>query len=401
MIRADMTDGATLSGRARMLLSFVGWSVAITGLLLVVLAAPSAASDSPDPAALLTPSEESWPLFRGSRSQTGVSPSKLPEALEPKWTFDAESDIESTVAIADGMVYFGTFGGTFLAVSLDDGKEQWRYQVGDHAIQSSAAVFDGAVYFGDEFGNFYSLDAKTGEVNWQFEAQGEILSSPTFDRDRVIIGSYDQFLYALKRSDGSVVWKVETEGYIHATPAVIGSWVTVSGCDGYLWLIDVDSGEVVDRLDLGGQAGASPAVVGSRAYVGTYENQVLALDVESRKVLWTYEHPQRKFPYYASAAVSEDTVIIGGRDKILRGLAADTGETVWEWNTGARIDSSAVIVGSRAYVGSKNGKVLGVGVRTGDVEWEFDTGSAIIASPAVADGKLVIGTLDGVLYCFG
>ena len=194
---------------------------------------------------------------------------------------------------------------------------------------------------------------------------------------------------------------METEGYVHGTPAVAGGLTTVSGCDGFMWLIDIESGETVRKIDLRGQAASSPAVVGSMAYVATYENEVLAIDLDKREVAWAYEHEVRKFPFYASAAADDEIVVIGGRDKIVHALDPRTGERQWEWNSGARLDSSPVIVGDRIFLGSNRGPVLALDKATGEPVWEFDTGSAIVASPAVAAERLVIGSLDGILYCFG
>ena len=44
-------------------------------------------------------------------------------------------------------------------------------------------------------------------------------------------------------------------------------------------------------------------IVDSVAYFGTFDNQVIALDLAKRAVRWRYEHPDRKFPFYSSAAV--------------------------------------------------------------------------------------------------
>ena len=76
------------------------------------------------------------------------------------------------------------------------------------------------------------------------------------------------------------------------------------------------------------------------AYVATYENEVLGNDLGRREVAWVYEHEVRKFPFYASAAVDDEIVVIGGRDKIVHALDPRTGERKWEWNSGARLDSS-------------------------------------------------------------
>ncbi|REJ82191.1 MAG: serine/threonine protein kinase [Acidobacteria bacterium] len=391
--RARGTAGRDGGGRR----SALATALALPLTLAVI---PVAAALAADPAERLKPDPDNWPVFRGDLSLRGVAAGTLPATPTLEWTFDAGSDIEGTAAIADDRVFVGTFAGDFVAIGLQTGKELWRFNVGDAAVQSSPGVYGDKVFFGDEFGVFHALDVATGKEVWKFETRAEILSSPTFHRDLVIIGSYDQFLYALRRDSGELVWKVETEGYIHATPAIVGDTVTVSGCDGFLWLIGLADGEVRAKIDLGGQSGASPAVVGDLAYVGTYENEVLAIDTAAKKVLWRYEHPSRKFPYYASAAVTDNAVVIGGRDKILRALDRDDGSTLWEWNSGSRIDSSVVVVGERGFVGTKNGEVVAVRLSDGEIVWRYDTGSAIVSSPALAKGRLVIGSLDGVVYSF-
>jgi outer membrane protein assembly factor BamB len=369
------------------------WVVTALGLTTTA----GAANDSADVA-----SRDAWRVFRGDLPMTGVARGTLPAQPKLLWAVELGSDIESTAAIADGTVYVATFDGHLHAVELASGKKLWSYRASeDIQIQSSPAVLDGTVYFGDGAGIFHAVDGKTGQRRWTFETLGEIISSATFWGDLVVFGSYDQFLYALRRQDGSLAWKVETGGYVHATPAIVDDMTTVSGCDGLLWLIRLKDGSVVDRIELGGQAGSTPAVRGNRAYLGTFENEVLGIDLDARKVLWRYEHPQRKFPYYASAAVLDDAILIGGRDKILRALDPDTGATKWERTLASRLDSSPVVVGDRAYIGTKDGELLAVSVKTGETVWQYETGSGIVSSAAVASGKLVIGSLDGVLYCFG
>ena len=132
-----------------------------------------------------------------------------------------------------------------------------------------------------------------------------------------------------------------------------------------------------------------------------HENQVLAVDLVRHELVWVYEHPKRKFPFYASAAATDEIIVIGGRDKIVHGLDAVTGVARWTYPAGARINSSAVIVGDRAFLATTRGVVLALDLETGELVWEYETGSAFIASPAVAESRLVISSLDGVVYCFG
>ncbi len=373
------------------------------GLVAAGTVAKAGDGANPDPAGkndLFRPSADAWPVFRGNLLGTGVAGTTLPDEPKLLWTFDTESEIEGTAAIVGGVVYFGDYEGRVYALTLAEGRELWRFDAGT-PIKAPVSVFDDVVYVGDEYGYVYALDAGSGEQKWKFETLGEIFAGVSLHEDRLLVGSYDNSLYCLDRASGEKVWQVETDGYVHGTPAVADGLTTVSGCDGFMWLIDIETGETVQKIDLRGQAASSPAVVGDMAYVATYENEVLGIDLAKRQVAWAYEHEIRKFPFYASAAADDEIVVIGGRDKIVHALDPRTGERKWEWNSGARLDSSPVIVGDRVFLGSKRGPLLALDKATGDPVWEFDTGSAIMASPAVASERLVIGSLDGILYCFG
>jgi outer membrane protein assembly factor BamB len=140
---------------------------------------------------------------------------------------------------------------------------------------------------------------------------------------------------------------------------------------------------------------------GTRAIYGTFGNEVLAVDLASRKVVWRYTHPDRKFPFYSSAAVAHGRVFVGGRDKLLHALDADTGKAVWTLTTRARIDSSPAVSGGRVYVGSSDGRMYAADAKSGEKVWEFEIGAPVTASPAIAGGRLVIGAQDGRVYCFG
>ena len=155
------------------------------------------------------------------------------------------------------------------------------------------------------------------------------------------------------------------------------------------------------QIAAGAYTGASPAVDGDRAYFGTFNNDVLALDLKARKILWRYSPPDRQFPFYSSAALSNDHVFVGGRDKFVHAINAATGKASWTFETRARVDSSPAVAGGRVYVGSSDGRLYVLDVSSGRKLWEFEAGGGITASPAIAEDRLVIGTQDGVLYCFG
>ena len=351
-----------------------------------------------------------WASFRGNPQLTGVADSELPENPQLLWTFQVGDMIESTATVVDGTVYVGALNGTVYALDAQTGEKKWTYQV-EGAIKASPSIHNGVAYFGDGDGIFHAVDINTQAAKWQFTTEGEIISSANVVGDRVLFGSYDGFLYCLNRESGELVWKLETEGYVHGTPGVwrhiandsgkINNFAIVTGCDSYLRVINIDDGTQTQQVNLGAYVGASPAISENSVYCGTYGTEILGVALDTGEIAWRYRHPKRRFPFFASAALTEDSVIIGGRDKMVHALSQATGESLWTYTAKSRIESSAVIVGKRAFFGTTRGVFIALDITTGESVWEFATGSSIVASPSVSDGRIYIGTEDGILYCFG
>ena len=347
------------------------------------------------------PAHDSWPQFRGNAALTGVAQTVLPAQLKVLWTYEAGDAIESSAAIADGKVFVGAATGHLLALNLADGKLLWKYAVEQAVGESSPAVAEGLVFIGDLGGILHAVRVADGSKAWTFQTATEIKSSPVVVGDRVLIGSYDAKLYCLSLKDGKLLWELQTDNYIHATPAVVDGMVYLAGCDELLHVVRLSDGKEVQTIPFGGNTGASTAVVGTRAYFGTFNNQVLSIDLKTRKLAWRYEHKERHFPFYSSAAVEGGLIIVGGRDKMVHALDANSGKARWTFMTRARVDSSPVVAGGRVYVGSSDGRFYVLSQDKGQKLFEFDMGAPVTASPAMASGRIVIGSLDGRLICFG
>ena len=341
-----------------------------------------------------------WSQFRGNHSLTGVSQSDVSSSLKQLWTFEAGDVIESSAAIVGGTVFVGTNKGELVALSLDNGSVYWKFSTGNPIGESSPAYANGVVYIGDLGGWLNAINASDGKKLWAFKAGNEIKSSPVVVGDLVLIGSYDENLYGLSARNGSVRWKAKTNGPVHSTPAVADGLAFIAGCDEVFRAIRLSDGKEVFNVASGAYTGASPALRDGSAFYGTFNNEVLGVNLAERQIAWRYEHPQRKFPFYSSAAVTSPRVVLGGRDKLVHGLTKD-GKEAWTFTTRARVESSPAIAGGRVFVGSNDGRFYVLNLTNGAKVWEFNAGAALSASPAIANGRIVIGSQDGRLYCFG
>lgn len=360
-------------------------------LLISVFGLQANAQDAP---------ADNWSQFRGNHRLTGVSQSAVPASLKTLWTYEAGDSIESSAAIVGGTVFVGSQKGELTALSLENGSVYWKFATGSPIGESSPAYGNGVVYIGDLSGWINAINATNGNKLWAFKTNGEIKSSPVVVGDRVLIGSYDQHLYCLSTRNGSVLWRVKTEGPVHATPSISGGVAFIAGCDEMFRAIRISDGQQVFNISSGAYTGASPALSGDAAYYGTFDNEVLMVNLKDRSVGWRYQHPQRKFPFYSSAAIFQDRVILGGRDKLVHALNT-AGKAAWTFPTRARVESSPAISSGRVYVGSNDGRFYVLSLTNGAKLWEFNAGAPLSASPAIANGRIVIGDQNGRLYCFG
>lgn len=360
-------------------------------LLLTCAASAVRAQDAP---------ADNWSQFRGNANLTGVSQSNVPQSIRHLWTYDAGDSIESSPAIVGGTVFVGSQKGELTALSLENGAVYWKYKIDAPIGESSPAYSRGVVYIGDLGGWLHAVNATDGKKIWAFKAGTEIKSSPVVVGERVLIGSYDQHLYCVSTSNGSLLWKLKTNGAVHSTPSVSGDLAFIAGCDELFRAVSISSGKQIFSVSSDAYTGASPAIRGTTAFYGTFDNEILMVDLNARRVGWRYQHPERKFPFYSSAAVTSDRVVIGGRDKLIHGLSPD-GKSVWTFATRARVESSPAIAGARVFVGSNDGRFYVLNLSTGAKLWEFDAGAPLSSSPAIARGRIVIGGQDGRLHCFG
>ena len=94
-------------------------------------------------------------------------------------------------------------------------------------------------------------------------------------------------------------------------------------------------------------------------------------------------------------------MIIGGQDKNLYCFEGNTGNLVWSFNAGGRIDASPVIVRDQVLAATMDGMLYLVDLDNGEETWSYEVGSAIAHNPAVISGYIVLCARDGNIYCFG
>ncbi|MCA9010718.1 MAG: PQQ-binding-like beta-propeller repeat protein [Planctomycetaceae bacterium] len=351
----------------------------------------------------------SWPSFRATPDQRGVSRSTLAEQPELKWEFVSKDGWVAGSAIVGSCVYAPALAGYLHCLDLKTGEEVWKYRSiedpdpGKFAPGFKAAplVTADTIYIGDEDGVLHAIDRTNGQRRWIFTSDAEIAGCVAEFEDKLLLASHDSFLYCLNQ-DGSEVWKFQTNDRINCSPAIAGAFTFLAGCDEHLRVIDLQTGKEFRDMPLESFLIASPAVVGDLLYVGTHVGEIVCVDWRKGEFVWRYE-PARKMPFHASPAVTDDLVIVGGHDKNVHAVDCATGQSKWTFPTRARIECSAAVVDRRVFVGSGDKNLYGIDLETGKEVWKYNAGRPINGGIAIGEGFLICGEdqQNGRLLCFG
>jgi len=346
-----------------------------------------------------------WPMHRGGPQLQGVAQMPAPTKPDLAWTYAAGKPIKAAAAIAGGRVFFGDDSGVVHAVDFATGKEVWKFKT-EASIEATPLVLNDTVFIGSSDANFYALEAATGKLKWKYETGDKILGGANFAKNPngegtwLLVGSYDSSLHCVDAVTGKAVWTHSTDNYINGTPALLPSGeIVFGGCDSFIHVLQLADGKELRQIESEAYIASSVAVIDGIGYVGNYGNIVISFDPKKGGVGWKYR--DRNFPYYSSAALTADRVIIGGRDKRLHAIDRATGQGVWTFQSRGQVDSSPVICGDAIVVGSEDGRLYCLGLADGKERWAYEIGGAITASPAAANGLVIVGSEDGNLYAFG
>ena len=199
---------------------------------------------------------------------------------------------------------------------------------------------------------------------WRVPLGAESRSGVTVDGDIAYVGDQDGTLYAVDIADGTVRWTSEMPGRID---------ISIAASDGRAVAIsrDDDSRRVV----------------------------IAAHDADDGERLWQIT-PQLSATAASSAALTEDAVIVGLADRLVRAFGVDDGEERWS-SLALQLFSplTAPAVGEDAvYVADIGGGLYRLDPLDGDRGWSFQFNEVVVrSSPVIIDRWVLLGLNDGRL----
>jgi outer membrane protein assembly factor BamB len=168
-----------------------------------------------------------------------------------QWKFATGDVVHASPAVAQGVVYVGSYDGRFYAIDATSGQQKWVFQGGlDPAIhnqqgfQASAAVVDGTVYVGSRDAHVYALDAATGRKKWDYPTSKSWVNATPAVRDGLVYAatSDSSRFFALDARTGRLRFNVDARAYVFSSPALAGKLAYFGSHNGRVYAVDATTG---------------------------------------------------------------------------------------------------------------------------------------------------------------
>ncbi|MEW5987280.1 MAG: serine/threonine-protein kinase [Chloroflexota bacterium] len=312
---------------------------------------------------------------------------------QPVWVFECGDEIRSGPAVADGLVFAGSYDKYLYALNAQSGQLQWQYKTAG-SVATTPAVYKEYVLVGSADKHLYCLRRRNGILVWRLTTGGPIYSSPKAHLDHAFFGSEDSYLYAIQLGNGRLVWKATAHSPVRSSPWVTDERVFVGSEAGYLFCLDL-TGQVKWQFQARRAITSSPVVANDMVFLGAMDGLVYALDANSGWAIWRF---RTRRPIISTPAVQGETLLIGSSDGHLYALDALSGRQLWLFKTEGQVTSSPAVWQNAVYFGSTDGFIYSLDIRKGEVRWRFQTGGLVVSSPAVANGMVFVGSADKKLY---
>lgn len=366
----------------------------------VPAARPAVVAPTPTPDAAESAPDDSRgnaviPVFRGDAARTGEQPGPAPLARPVvRWKSYVGGETYTSPLISATTVYVATKAGSLVALSLADGQEVWRTNVGDYVARSTPALSDGTLFVSAGYG-LTAIDAATGAVRWTVPLRFAGSCSPLISEGLVVVATQEGHVSAFAPDTGEEVWHYRNDQLLFGSPSAANGLVVIGDETGAVTGIDGKNGREVWQVNIGGEVYATPAIRDGVVLVATAKPTLVALDLQTGKEVWRAESGG-----ISSPAIAGDRVFLGGDDQSLRAYDLKSGQLDWSSPLGYPIRSSATLADGAVFVGS-GPTLTALDQDDGKTLWTFVTGGEVTSDVVIADTLAIAASHDGYVYALG
>lgn len=290
------------------------------------------------------------------------------------WKQSLQSTIVSKPTIEADILAVGTIEGDLYTFELSSGRLIQVIGIGE-PITSQLATYKTdylgektfALIFGTASGKIYSYDLFMLNPIWQKQIAGAMIEAkPLIIKDRIVVGSWDNYLYCVDAKSGLTNWKWTENKNFYYSPAA-----------------------------------CSPVTDGNNIFISTPDKFVSSIDLLLGKTNWR----KNDFASWESIGISEDKkslFIKSFSNKFFKADAA-TGKNISEIDLGFGIDTMPVEIieaNGKVLFGTKNGWVYSIDEKNNPKKLFYLGTSRIHSIVKISDNRFAASNMDGVVAVF-
>ena len=348
------------------------------------------------------------------------------------WTFYSGGNLSGDPVLRQDDIFTARQSGQVFKLGLKSNKPIWQRNLGVQ-LRGTPGIGREKIYLGDRRRTLHALSQEDGRTLWSFQVPEsefesrayqffstalEVPASSSEKRSRVYVGTAGGFLYCLDGATGKQLWKHRLSDWIRSKPLVVKNTIFVATLDANLTAFE-DTGEGANKLwqTTLGEHGFTADLVGN-------ENGILASGMDlilysvspkSGALQWRHSlidgawidgkrHQADVFggQFQTSPTVVDETVYIGGPDGFLNAHDVETGKRLWRFEARGRISSTPCVADGKVFIGqnARYEEYYAIDQKTGEPIWTIDDlGWASVGSTAYCHGKLFVGTTSDFFHC--
>lgn len=300
-----------------------------------------------------------------SRAQVPLSKDLLPSqralariGLERHWfniiplTNKGERVLE--LSIGNSLVFVQTNQANFHVFDGESGRRIWTASFGGNSVDAQPASANSTTVFVTNSNIIYALDRNDGRVKWSHTMEHLPASATSCDEEHVYVGLREGKLVAFDAKNGHELWSYQSRDDVASRPEPAGRVVAFASTDGKVYISRAEISRPLLRWTGGGPISAPLNALGVR------------------------------------------TLLVPSQDKSLYAVDLWTGETKWNFPTGAPILQEPLVAGDDIYVVNSAGMLSAVNAESGESEWTISTlGGPLLG---VSPKRLYLESIDGDLF---
>jgi outer membrane protein assembly factor BamB len=258
------------------------------------------------------------------------------------------------LSVDENLVFVQTNQGNFHVLDSESGRLLWSQNLGRNAVDVQAASSNATAVFVTNSNVLYACDRASGRIMWQQFLEHLPASSTAADEARVWVGLTSGNLSAYDIKSGKPLWNFQAKSEISSRPHPAGRVVVFASHDGKVYVSRTEAAQILMRWGSGGPITAPLGTHGVR------------------------------------------TLLVPSGDKSLYAVDLWTGDTKWNFPTGAPVEQEPLIAGDEAFIVNNQGLLSSVSAVTGEAHWTISTlGGPLLG---VTPKRVYLESRDGDLF---